>query len=64
MIKFKIDKTEKKYSVDGKVHYSILYLAGYNEFGEMWRRATEKTFETKTEAEAILKMLKRKVKNV
>lgn len=64
MIKFKIDKTEKKYSIDGKNHYSILYLAGYNEFGEIWRRATEKTFETEIEAKAILKMLKRKIKNV
>ena len=60
--RYKIHHTPARYSVDGKDHWSVLYLSGVREiFGkrcEQWDRAIDKSFETEDEAKENLRNLK------
>ena len=59
---YKILHTETRHSVDGKEHWSILYLESVTTlFGrrcENWKRAIDNLFDTEEEAKKALGELK------
>lgn len=61
--KYKIHHTPARYSVDGRDHWSILYLSGvvmiFGKSCEQWLRAIDKSFNTEEEAKQALKDLKK-----